>query len=1060
MFVFEPLKLMLIILLSSMLPCIPLTLWFLRNSKLAWFEKLPFGFIAGTMLIPALLWAEGMLGIYFSLPLLLANIFALFIIGIALCIKDKMLEIPTLQMPPISTHAEIFDAVKKYSPAVFLFLLMFLAFWLRIQSWGPVYSELDPYFYLYSGGEIIKDGISPASDTTAWFDKLNPGITYSHRTHPLDSYLEAQWYSLYTAGGAYERYLFSTIANFYPPFISMFMCFGAYLLASSLLGRRYGIFAAALFAFTSSLILKMQAGVAEGQPYGFFAVLFFFGAYAAALKLKDIRIALFAALAFFATVTGSAFADVIMLVIVAFIPIESLRLFLAYKHHESHGHHQQSVPQLAKHILTSGARNYQEFFLQLNLLVFAGVIVANSMVALYLSPSYPILGVLAPSLFQTSVLVLAAAILSSFVLYFLGRMLPLQTVRLQALGALMVVALLLFFLSPVGSMVRSYVGAYAGSATYPSPLERTIAEQGQSGASFESQTGFIGRTLSQGDVGNMPQNIQGILGWLFVLALSLIAAPFSLLANIFFQLIDFIVNLFFQLGMQTSEKTPSLFLLILMCAFLYTLITYLSLFLQGFGKKSESASDDSRNAGAIALIFALIIFPIAYIGINKIKYLVFLGLVGSLAMVLTVALVEQAVLLLALTLKKDRHLASKVSYAVCIVLIASTVLFQFADERSAVAKPLLVASLSTRYQDSPTGAGMEKMAQLCAQIKAMGQSDTDICAAGSNPKFAESIENQFNPRLCLYSQISNITNPDRDQLAGAQLRCSMLSSYWLDSMEWIRSHTENGSRITSWWDYGHWINFFGERNAVLRNEHARKDMIQEIAHAYIDGTPQEIADAMDRFDSKYALFDVELISSGNIFGGKYGALNYLSCARDNQTTVQVWPGSSKCEFEHMFETIYVPKTSREKCIVSPSQQISGVVGFVDYYVGDARQLKKEYCMATINLADGRRGLGTYYLDRKDADGNLVLNKAFVQQYSSEQDYDVYFTVYNNDKVWQGQNGTLVGGYEDRKGKFYDSALYRAFYLNDLPGFKQVYQTPGGEVKIYEWLGYKPYSKAS
>ena len=56
MFVFEPLKLMLIILLSSMLPCIPLTLWFLRGTKLAWYEKLAFGFIAGTVLTPALLW--------------------------------------------------------------------------------------------------------------------------------------------------------------------------------------------------------------------------------------------------------------------------------------------------------------------------------------------------------------------------------------------------------------------------------------------------------------------------------------------------------------------------------------------------------------------------------------------------------------------------------------------------------------------------------------------------------------------------------------------------------------------------------------------------------------------------------------------------------------------------------------------------------------------------------------------------------------------------------------------------------------------------------------------
>ncbi len=44
---------------------------------------------------------------------------------------------------------------------------------------------------------------------------------------------------------------------------------------------------------------------------------------------------------------------------------------------------------------------------------------------------------------------------------------------------------------------------------------------------------------------------------------------------------------------------------------------------------------------------------------------------------------------------------------------------------------------------------------------------------------------------------------------------------------------------------------------------------------------------------------------------------------------------------------------------------------------------------------------------------------------------------------------VASGYEDRKGKFYDSALYRALFLNDLPGFTQVYSTPTGAVRIYK-----------
>ena len=48
-----------------------------------------------------------------------------------------------------------------------------------------------------------------------------------------------------------------------------------------------------------------------------------------------------------------------------------------------------------------------------------------------------------------------------------------------------------------------------------------------------------------------------------------------------------------------------------------------------------------------------------------------------------------------------------------------------------------------------------------------------------------------------------------------------------------------------------------------------------------------------------------------------------------------------------------------------------------------------------------------------------------------------------------ENGVVKSGYEDRKGKFYDSNLYRAIFLGEIPGFKLVYSTSGGEVKIFK-----------
>ena len=101
MFVFEPLKLMLIILFSSLVPGIPFVAWFLRKSALAWYEKLSFGFVAGIVLVPLLLLLEGMVGIPFSFPLVLADVLILFAAGIALCIKDGMLALPALSLPSL-----------------------------------------------------------------------------------------------------------------------------------------------------------------------------------------------------------------------------------------------------------------------------------------------------------------------------------------------------------------------------------------------------------------------------------------------------------------------------------------------------------------------------------------------------------------------------------------------------------------------------------------------------------------------------------------------------------------------------------------------------------------------------------------------------------------------------------------------------------------------------------------------------------------------------------------------------------------------------------------------
>jgi len=107
-----------------------------------------------------------------------------------------------------------------------------------------------------------------------------------------------------------------------------------------------------------------------------------------------------------------------------------------------------------------------------------------------------------------------------------------------------------------------------------------------------------------------------------------------------------------------------------------------------------------------------------------------------------------------------------------------------------------------------------------------------------------------------------------------------------------------------------------------------------------------------------------------------------------------------------------------------------------------------YCIGDAKLQDGTGISATYYLDRKNADGDLALSKGFLRVVQDSTDTALAEVVYNEQKVWPGENGTWVDGMEDAKTAFYRSNLYRGYYLENLPGFDLVFKSKGGEVKIF------------
>jgi asparagine N-glycosylation enzyme membrane subunit Stt3 len=666
------------------------------------------------------------------------------------------------------------------------------------------------------------------------------------------------------------------------------------------------------------------------------------------------------------------------------------------------------------------------------------------------------------------------SILFTGLLYVLKRFIPDRNLALAALASLLVIGLALYAATPVGDYVRNIGKAGFEIAQYNRPLDRTIAEQGGAATVFEGQMGFIAQSY-------FPPASLDSPGSLFNLLMFIVLTPFAVVANLALGIFVALANLFLGTKVEFTDKAVSL-LLFWLVSFWIACIYSAWRFVK-------------REGDALSLFFLAIVMPPFVVGLIKAKYTIYAAVLLAVAIGFSFGQVGSVIIKLFKDLFKEETLG-KAIYLAPLAIGAMLVILQFFSQ--GFAPSLIWGSAQTLYQNNPDALA-PRFGAFCNQ-----SGDPEVCAAAQNPAgyAAQGTNYQYSWKLCMLSIFSNYSylsymfdgNPANDNLVppiestAAGFRCQRLSDYWVESMEWIRDNTEPGARITSWWDYGHWINYFGERNAVVRNEHASQEMIGAVAHGYVDAPPEELKEWMEAHDTEYALFDIELVSGGGALGGKYGALNYLSCARDNLTSVNKSPGESQCEAEHLWENIFISHSST--CTIS---SLTGKTGFTAYkmyedvyeqgpdntplFIGtfyrpyyqpaciapqDPRVIAycrnyvhavPAYCVGNATLATGGTMFGTYYLNETYPNGDLKLSKGLLQMpysipaTSHMGDVTAVTVFYSEDQIWL-ENGIVKSGYEDRKGKFYDSALYRAIFMDDLPGFRKVYETSGGEVKIY------------
>ncbi|MEM3781719.1 MAG: hypothetical protein QXT43_02030 [Candidatus Micrarchaeaceae archaeon] len=307
-----------------------------------------------------------------------------------------------------------------------------------------------------------------------------------------------------------------------------------------------------------------------------------------------------------------------------------------------------------------------------------------------------------------------------------------------------------------------------------------------------------------------------------------------------------------------------------------------------------------------------------------------------------------------------------------------------------------------------------------------------VLLAEAVPAFAGVIGGYVNANNC-----TTILN--RGNAVGYDMFCNQVPNYWLSAAAWMRSNVgPYGPRILSWWDYGDWINWFGNSNAVLRGDNAVPQLDYETAARYVLGPqdgfgPANLANFSNSVQAKYVLFD-------NALTQKWGALDFLACIDINQTSMAFAKaaangtgqpyvlGTSQCEINHDPAVLLVPEnTSSISSYCAPIKSLKNetlLKGIV--LLGDTLT-NTTYC---VPLNSNTTAETLYYANGTASNARLVANQQFFQGSVSIQGepFLAFMLLY-----LPNENGTVTAPSE-----FYSSNYYRAFYLGNLPGFKLVY----------------------
>ncbi|MEM3399970.1 MAG: hypothetical protein QXP42_03995 [Candidatus Micrarchaeia archaeon] len=1021
---------------SILVPGFLIALPLLRRTGRSLPEIVGWGLALGLIIPPLLAFLEYFFfGIKYSYELVIVNIAITCIFGILFSIYEfgrKGLAIKKW-------------GIRDAAVWVILAIIVFSAFWVGSQSAGPDFYEFDPYYYDMVTQEILTLGEVPVHDDWAYYPHPD-----SHRNQPLLHYLEAYWYSIYTgypsqvfSNIGYDNLLLATIAGMYPPVVAALICFFVFVLIAEEYGRKFGLAAAALVASTPRIVEKLAAGESEQTPWGMFGAFFFYSSYALAVKHRDLRLSLLAAIAFASVTLGSKSDLIVYLVLAGYITYQSIINFMKGK--------------------------LDRRFLEINAVIILFGMTAQSLVELYINSENPKI--------PTDPIAVSAALAFSCVLYYaqqnIGRVDDLVKkidkesaeagifellfsfgtragVLITILGvsfAVFAISFIPSFPVQIGPILISYLTRAAAFAKPTSALMKTVAEETASPSEFSWAFGvlasFANFTVWVIDTAH---NFGGILGFGIdrtgMMGILLIALMHLGIAYAYFtkdERSPFVMLMVMVFPISFVGFNKSKFVLQLG----YMLIVAVVAFAAELGNVIEKMKEfgKRRKIGTFILLSLVAASIVVYALYDKgrertIEQVRQEALVSLIFIIFLGAAIFGGIYFIS-SMKNATMLAGSFMLFIMCVLVSAFYAAYGPGMISGIVFTVLsfaiFAVLHSIYRQKTPA--FNAMCALCISL-ALFQSYVSFTVTmialnpiNWNPDVkdpASSVPNCANindegKQSMLLSILDNIFGSQRR--TALYLYCSKIPSYWLDAMEWIKENVKGEERVLHWWDYGHWTNYFGQAKTITRNDHGRPDMDLEVANAFVAGDERNLIEWSKNHKVKYILLDIDLI-------GKWGALNYLSCYYNNRTVFEKDPGESECEREYEFERLFVP--------ASPTLQDFCDVGGGAVMVRGISSAGYKYCIGTLNISGQPRNIILY-------ENNQTLNPALPMhqgrvRLGDGREYNAYLMFYVGD------------GYSHRKTKGYDSIFYKGFVLGRIEGFDLVYPEATTElidpVRIY------------